>query len=337
MKKVTIAEAVGMALCHDLTRIIPGGMKGAQFVRGQVIRSEDLPLLRSMGKEHLYVWDEGAGLVHEDDAASAIAALCCGANVHANSTIREGKVELVADCDGVLCSDTEALFRLNSVTDVAVAARRNHGAVKVGNVVAALRVIPVAVPPALIEAAGAALASSSTGTGSPPSPVFSVAPFTIKTAAIVATGSEIAGGLIPDRFTPVVTEKLAAFGITVVHAAVVGDGAGDIAEAIAAARSSGAGLVVCTGGMSVDPDDNTPESIRQSGAAIVTYGTPVFPGAMFMLGYYSDGTVIAGLPGCVMHARTTVFDLVLPRIAAGVPLTRGDFAAMGDGGLGAGV
>lgn len=91
--------------------------------------------------------------------------------------------------------------------------------------------------------------------------------------------------------------------------------------------------ILCTGGMSVDPDDNTPSGIRAAGADIVCYGAPVLPGAMFLLGYFDDGTPVMGLPGCVMYAGATVFDLVLPKVAADVPVTRADIAAMGEGGL----
>ena len=83
----------------------------------------------------------------------------------------------------------------------------------------------------------------------------------------------------------------------------------------------------------MDPDDRTPGAIRRSGARIVTYGAPVLPGAMFLLGYYEDGTPVMGLPGCVMYAKATIFDLILPRVAAGVPVSREDIASMGEGGL----
>ena len=106
-----------------------------------------------------------------------------------------------------------------------------------------------------------------------------------------------------------------------------------VAAAIAQARTTGAELILCTGGMSVDPDDNAPGGIRQSGARVVAYGAPVLPGAMFLLGYYEDGTAVCGLPGCVMYAGATVFDLVLPKLAAGVEVTHQDLAAMGEGGL----
>lgn len=158
-------------------------------------------------------------------------------------------------------------------------------------------------------------------------------PYSVKTAAIVTTGSEVAKGLIEDKFTPVVARKLADFGIEVVFHTLVEDDREKEIAAIAAARASGAQLVLCTGGMSVDPDDRTPAAIRDSGARIVRYGAPVLPGAMLLVGYFEDGTPVLGLPGCVMYAKATVFDLLLPRIAAGVPITREDISRMGEGGL----
>ena len=90
-------------------------------------------------------------------------------------------------------------------------------------------------------------------------------------------------------------------------------------------------MILCTGGMSVDPDDNTPGGIKAAGADIVCYGAPVLPGAMFLLGYFADGMPVMGLPGCVMYAGATVFDLVLPKVAADVPVTRADIAVLGEG------
>lgn len=88
--------------------------------------------------------------------------------------------------------------------------------------------------------------------------------------------------------------------------------------------NAGADMVVCTGGMSVDPDDKTPLAIKNSGANIVTYGAPVLPGAMFLLSYYDGNIPIVGLPGCVMYAKRTIFDFVLPRLMAGEVLKKED-------------
>ena len=158
-------------------------------------------------------------------------------------------------------------------------------------------------------------------------------PWKLKTAAVVTTGGEVKKGLIEDAFTPVVIRKLAAYGIETIAQTQSGDGVDNVAAAIAEMRAHHPDILLCTGGMSVDPDDNTPGGIRKSGADIVAYGAPVLPGAMFLLGYYDDGTPVCGLPGCVMFAGATVFDLILPRLAAGVRVTRADLAALGEGGL----
>ena len=113
----------------------------------------------------------------------------------------------------------------------------------------------------------------------------------------------------------------------------VGRGTEVDAAAIDEMRKKPVDTILCTGGMSVDPDDNTPGAIARSGARIVTYGAPVLPGAMFLLGYYEDGQPVMGLPGCVMYAKATIFDLILPRVAAGLSVTKQEIAALGCGGL----
>lgn len=231
---------------------------------------------------------------------------------------------LKAACDGLFQVDSRRLIAVNSIEDIMIATRKGNTAVKKGDKLAGMRVIPLIIEEERLRAAEAAAGTA---------PLLKLLPYVKKTAAIVATGSEVKNGLIQDTFTPVVRDKLAAYGIETVSVLYSGDGVDNVANAIAEARQTGADLILCTGGMSVDPDDNTPGGIRQSGARIVTYGAPVLPGAMFLLGYFEDDTPIMGLPGCVMYAGATIFDLALPRIAAGVEMTRTDFAVMGEGGL----
>ena len=140
-------------------------------------------------------------------------------------------------------------------------------------------------------------------------------------------------GALKTSFTPVVEKKLAAFGVSVTEKRLTDDQTANIVEAIASVRRAGVDIVLCTGGMSVDPDDRTPAAIRDSGANIVTYGAPVLPGAMFLLGYYDDGVPVMGLPGCVMYAKASIFDIVLPRVVAGIPIVRSDLTRLGNGGL----
>jgi hypothetical protein len=323
MRKVRVEDSVGQVLCHDLTRIVKDEMKGVQFRKGHIVQQEDIPMLLSMGKEHLYVWEKSAGMLHENEAAERLAAICRNANMK-QSGVSEGKIELSAECRGLFRVDAARLNAVNAVDDIVIATRHTLTPVEKGDKLAGMRVIPLVIPEERLAQAESAAGKL---------PLFELLPYTARTACVVSTGSEVASGRIKDTFTPVVIEKLAAFGITVQKHIVVSDGLENIASAIVDARDAHPDMILCTGGMSVDPDDNTPGAIAQSGAHIVTYGTPVLPGSMFMLGYFDDGCAIMGLPGCVMYAKASIFDIVLPRVAAGVRMVKQDFTTMGYGGL----
>ena len=323
MKLIRTEDAVGHVLCHDMTQIIPGRYKDARFRKGHIVTEADIPVLLSMGKENLYVWEKAEGMLHEDEAALRLCDLCISEHMHP-TPVKEGKVELIADAEGLFEVDVERLYAVNDIEDVMIATRHTHTAVRTGDRLAGMRVIPL-----VIEAEKLARARLAAGDA----PLLRLRPWRLKTAAILTTGSEVLKGIIEDKFTPVVRQKLKAYGIETVLHTLCGDDRDAICAAIARARAAGVDLICCTGGMSVDPDDRTPGAIAQSGARIVTYGAPTLPGAMFCLGYYEDGTPVVGLPGCVMYAKATIFDLVLPRIAAGVPLSRPDFVRLGHGGL----
>ena len=328
MKELAVEEAVGHVLCHDMTQIIPGKFKGARFRKGHVVRAEDVAVLLSMGKRSVYVWELEEGMLHENDAALRLCRLAEGPGCTHSPDIKEGKIELTAAVDGCFTVRSEALVAVNSVDKVMVATRKGNTAVHAGDKLAGMRVIPLVVEESVLDEADR-VAEKAAGEG----PLCGVVPFKLRRAGIVTTGSEVAAGLIEDSFTPVVAKKLAAFGIEVVAHELPGDDMEDVVAAIGRVREAGVDIVVCTGGMSVDPDDNTPGAIQGSGATMVTYGAPVLPGAMLFVGYYDDGTPVLGLPGCVMFAGATIFDLVMPRVAAGIRLTKQDIVAYGEGGL----
>lgn len=323
MKCIKTTEAVGHMLCHDLTRIVKGEMKGVQFKKGHIVKEEDIPMLLSMGKENLYVWEAGENMLHEDEAAEHLCAVAINDNMDRKGP-SEGKIELKAACDGLFTINTELLDTINAMDDIMIAARYSDTAVKKGDKLAGMRVIPLVIEKEKIQAMEQAANGQK---------LFSLTPFKLKKAGIVTTGNEVYTGKIKDTFTPVVEEKLNRYGIEVVAHEYSNDDKEVTIAAINALREKGVDMVVCTGGMSVDPDDRTPAAIRDSGANIVTYGAPVLPGAMFLLGYYDDGTPVMGLPGCVMYAKGTVFDLILPRIAAGVKVEKSDIVKLGNGGL----
>lgn len=322
MKRVPVEQAVGMVLCHDITRIAPGEFKGRAFAKGHIIREEDVPVLLNLGKQNIYVWEMTPGTVHEDDAARQLAQAAAGDGLEFGEP-REGKVDIKANCDGLLKVDAEAIMRLNSVGEVVIATLHNHTRVKPGQVVAGTRVIPLVVDQRQIDEAERICASD---------PPLRVLPFRSLMAGLIVTGSEVYRGRIQDRFGPVVKDKLARVNCPVVWEAKSLDDPDMIAGLIREMHDAGAEMIVVSGGMSVDPDDATPGGIRRAGTQVVTYGTPVLPGSMFMLAYLGNVPVM-GLPGCVMYDKVTVFDLVLPRILAGERLTKQDFVVMGHGGL----
>jgi molybdenum cofactor synthesis domain-containing protein len=340
MKSIPVEEAVGCVLCHDMTQIVKGeggeaGFKGPRFKKGHVVEEADIPVLLSMGKRNIYVWDFEPGMLHENDAAERLAALCAGEGCVAKGAPSEGKIDMVAAYDGVFRLDRERLDAVNAVDECMIATRHGNDVVRAGAPLAGTRVIPLVVAESVVEAAEAAAGSE---------PLMSVAPFKLKKAALISTGSEVKAGLIEDRFGPVIVDKLAKFGVEVTFHEIVDDEPENLVAALDAARATDVDMIVCTGGMSVDPDDNTPGAIKRAGARIVTYGAPVLPGAMLLVGYFegeygaagataAPGRPVMGLPGCVMYNDATVFDLVLPRAIAGIELVKRDFVELGEGGL----
>ena len=324
MKVVKTIHAAGHVLCHDLTQIIPGEYKGARFRKGHIVTEEDIPVLLSMGKEHLYVWEKPEGFLHEDEGAERLAALCENEHMTRGET-REGKIELFANCDGLFKVRTDALRRVNGLGELMVASRHGNTPVHQGDKLLGTRIIPLIIDGAKLDAAERAAGGE---------PLTALLPYRKKKAGIVITGTEVEKGLIEDKFTPVVRGKLAEFGAEVIGEIMVGDDPARGTAAILQLIEAGAGIVVCTGGMSVDPDDKTPLAIKNTGAEIVTYGAPVLPGAMFLLAYYGEHRIpVCGLPGCVMYSKRTIFDLVLPRLMADDPITADELAALGEGGL----
>ncbi|MDO4478552.1 MAG: molybdopterin-binding protein [Lachnospiraceae bacterium] len=323
MKCIKTVDAVGQVLCHDMTQIIPGVVKDARFRKGHVVTEEDIPVLLSMGKENLYVWEVKEGILHENEAAERMCAMCLNDNM-SRSDVKEGKIEIKAEIDGLFMVDSEKLIGVNSIDELMIATRHGNQPVKAGDKLCGTRVIPLVIEEEKLIEAEKVVGDK---------PILSLKPYILKKAGIITTGSEVFHGRIQDKFTPVVKKKLAAFGIETTEHILVDDGLENVKNAIADMRSRGVDMIVCTGGMSVDPDDNTPGAIKAAGARIVTYGAPVLPGAMFLLGYFEDGMPIMGLPGCVMYAKATIFDMALPRIAAGVEMVKKDFVVLGEGGL----
>ncbi len=322
MKEVAVEQAVGTVLAHDLTQIIPGEYKGPKFKKGHIITEEDIPLLLSMGKRHLFVLEKDDNDVHEDEAAYRIASKAAGEGIELTDP-SEGKIELKATYDGLLRIDRDRLYELVSQDEIMFATIHENIVVRKGEKLAGTRIIPLFIAEELLQQAESVLSDG---------PIIKIVPLKEMKVGVVTTGSEVYNGIIEDKFGPVLVRKFGELGSKVEKQVFADDDDEMIAGCIKQLIDEGMDIIGVTGGMSVDPDDMTPSGIRKAGGEVVSYGAPVLPGAMFMLSYVGDVPVV-GLPGCVMYSRTSIFDLIVPRLLAGEKVTKKDIAKLAHGGL----
>ena len=322
MKMISVYDSVGCILSHDVTQIIPGEFKGRLFKKGHIIKEEDIEKLLSIGKEHIYVWEPKEGELHENEAAIILVNLGLGEGVSKSPEIKEGKVDFFAHRDGVLKINKEELFKLNSLGEIIVSTLHNNTPIKKGEKIGATRVIPLIIEEDKIIKAEELIEKN----------IIYVEEIKEKKCLLITTGNEVYKGRIKDAFLPVIKSKLGYYGSEVIRQVILPDSKERIIEEIKKGLEQKVDMIICTGGMSVDPDDVTPTAIKECGGELVTYGSPVLPGAMFLLAYYGD-TPILGVPSCAMYSKRTVLDLVLPRVLADERLTLEDIAAYGHGGL----
>lgn len=323
MKAIPVQEAVGKVLFHDITRIVPGEFKGRAFKKGHVIREEDVPKLLKLGKDNIYVLELHEGFVHENDAALRIARAAAGEGI-AFSEPSEGKVKLISSRNGLLKVNSAALREINSIEQIVLATLHSNQQVSADTPIAGTRIIPLYTDNERILAVERICGKSG--------PVVEIKPFRSLKVGLVTTGNEVFHGRIEDKFGPILREKFGCVGSTVIDQIFTPDDQSVIAESIRKLLDEGAEMIVASGGMSVDPDDRTPASIRAAGAEVVTYGAPTFPGSMFMLAYIGEVPVI-GVPGCAMYHKATIFELIVPRLLAGERVTRADVVELGHGGF----
>ena len=321
MKKVKVEDALGLVLAHDITEVITGKKKDVAFKKGTVIRESDFERLRDIGKRHLYVFDEAVEGVHEDDAGTRIADAIMDRHMEAMPP-KEGKISIKSRANGLFTVDTEMLYKLNRIKDVAVGTLPNRYPVKAGDLIASARIIPLYTDEKTVLKVEKGWKNRK---------MISILPFKPMLAGLVITGSEVYEGRVPDS-SHIVEAKLKEYGSGIMGKAVVTDDIPMIRDAVRDLFDRGADLVITTAGLSVDPDDVTREGIEATGAKTIFYGTPVAPGAMFLLARL-DGKYILGAPACVYFNRYTALDIILPRVLAVERMSKKDAAMLGYGGL----
>ncbi|MCI0469012.1 MAG: molybdopterin-binding protein [Nitrospirae bacterium] len=333
IKEIPIAESAGMALAHDITEIRKDEFKGRAFKKGHVIKEDDISHLQRIGKENLFVLDIADDEMHEDDAAYMLASALMGEGLVMEDEPKEGKINMIAARDGILKIDTDALFRFNLLGDVMCATMHNNSVVARGQLVAGTRAIPLVVKKRIVEDA-ARIADGG---------IIAVKQIRRPKVGVVITGNEVYYGRIKDAFAPIIKKKIETFHGEIVGLYYAPDDEEFIEARLRELIEAGADLLITTGGMSVDPDDITRFAIRRLGASDITYGSPVLPGAMFLIAYIdndnglsastSTSIPILGIPACGMYFKTTILDLVLPRALAGERIGRAELAELGHGGL----
>lgn len=321
---IPLDETVGKVLAHDITEIRPGQFKGVAFRKGHIIRKQDLEHLRRLGKEHLFILCIEPGEVHEDDAAIRLAKALAGPGVMFEKNPSEGKIPLKSNRKGLLKVNVKALTELCLISTICCSSRHNNIFVEKGETIAATRVIPLIIDELTLNEA-TKISGAAGG-------IFSVKELLKLEAGLIITGNEVFYGRIEDKFAPIIKQKLAFFDCQLKEILYSPDDRSQIAQGIRDLREKGLGLILIAGGMSVDPDDVSRLAIADAGAGDIVYGTPVLPGAMFLYGRF-DEVPVMGLPACILYYKSTVFDLVLPRVLAGERITRMDLAAMAHGGL----
>jgi formylmethanofuran dehydrogenase subunit E len=326
LKSVNVEDAVGKKILHDMTRIIPGEYKGAAFLRGQTITGGDVCRLQQMGRNCLYLENndiDSNTWVHENQAAEAFANAMAGEGTRIEGPPREGKVNIVAEQNGLLIIDTRRLYNFNLIPDVMAASRKNYTIIKKSKRIAGTRAIPLYLSKDLFNAAMAILEKK---------PLFTVRPLKPAKIGILITGTEIFQGLVKDKFEPVITGKVLQYGCSIAKTIIAPDDRLAIAEAIGHLIDAGSEILITTAGLSVDPEDLTLKSLVDAGAKDLLHGAAVLPGAMTLIGKIGN-TRIMGVPACALFHKTTSFDVLFPRILAGVKISREDLAELAHGGL----
>lgn len=321
MKKIKVEDAVGMTLCHDITAM-RDGFKGAAFRRGHVITEADIEPLLDLGKRTVFVWEEHAGEIHEEDCARRLAAMAPVEGA-AYTEPSEGKVVLKAQTRGMFRVDTQLLHQINAIGDITICTLPDHYPVEEGARLASMRIVPLVTKENQILAAEELCRTRK---------LLDLRPYQPRKVGVLITGSEVYSGRIQDKFEPVVRRKLARYPGEILGVTICDDDLDMITENAQCYLDQGADFLIFTGGMSVDPDDLTPAAIRRLGADIITHGVPSQPGNMTLVAYLND-VCILGVPGAAISLPTTMFDVLLPQIYTGDPLTREDLIRLGDGGL----
>lgn len=317
-----IAEAEGLILGHNVA-----GSGGRRLLRkGKALSAKDIAVLRTLGREVVYVARLAAEDVVEDLAAQRVAEPFAQPGIRL-SRPGTGRVNLYAEVRGLLRVDRGLLLELNALDGVTLATLRDHAAVRPGKMVATLKIIPYALPESTVQRAERIAAGG----------VLRFSELRESRVDLILSGSPGARERIIQGFEGALVPRLEALGARLERGEFIPleDPADEerLAEAIHARCEAGTDLLILAGETAImDRFDIAPRAVERAGGDIVCFGAPVDPGNLLLLAYRRQ-TPILGAPGCARSPKKNIVDLVLPRLLAGDRLTRREIAAFGHGGL----
>jgi molybdenum cofactor cytidylyltransferase len=316
---VPASEAAGAYLAHSIR------LDRRTFKKGRLLSPDDIKILVAEGVDAVTVARLEDSDVHEDKAAARLAAALAGSGLKISAAFT-GRVNLIADCAGVLTVDTDCINRINAVHEsVTVATLAAYASVSPRQMAATIKIIPFAAPEwAVAEAEAIAKANAHALTAHPYRP--------IRAALIQSTLPTVKPSVL-DKTVDVTAARLTALGGVLADERRAPHDATAIADAIKAADTVNADILLIAGASAiVDRADALPAGIAQAGGTVLHFGMPVDPGNLIMLAE-RNGKPVIGLPGCARSPKLNGFDWALQRFAADVPVTPQDIQAMGVGGL----
>ena len=315
---INVADAAGAVLAH--------GMKvgGRSLKKGRVLSAADVELLVREGFDSVVGASFDADDVTEDRAAQTAAQALAGAGVRVGAPFT-GRCNVFAATDGLFLVSAADVDRFNAVDEaLTVATLPGPRAVREGEMLATIKVIPFAVSGAVL---GRALARLGTVAA------IRVVAFGPMDVAVVQTRLPATRETVLDKTSRVLRSRIEALSGRIVADVRCAHEAGAVALAVGGALDSGADVVLVAGASAiVDRRDVVPAGIMGAGGEVLHLGMPVDPGNLLLLAR-CRGRPVLGLPGCARSPALNGLDLVLERLAAGLEVGSGEIMAMGVGGL----
>ncbi len=317
---VPLAEAAGCLLAHAVRQ---GGLA---LKKGHRLSAADIDRLRAAGLASVIAAQLDADDVHEDAAAARVAAAVMG-NGLLPAPAFTGRVNLLAETDGLLVVDPAGIDAMNRVHEaITVATLPAFAAVCRGDMAATVKIIPFAAP----EAALSAVERSAVARAVPP---LWLAPWRLKTAALVQTRLPGTTDKVLDKTHKITADRLARVAMRLDAERRTDHRPEVLAEAVSAAMADGPDLLLIAGASAItDRADVLPAAIERAGGEVAHFGMPVDPGNLLLLARIGE-TPVLGLPGCARSPKLNGFDWVLQRLAAGLSVSPGDIMGLGVGGL----